>query len=104
MRTTEEPAQAVSTSRNWRWVDTMVSLLERPRGYWSVAILLAAFYLETSLLISARRLLWFDEIFTVLMCRLPDIATMERALRDGAEQVPLLYLLLMRAFDAIFGH
>ena len=78
--------------------------MDRPPGYWTAAFLLAAFYLATSLYISAHRLLWYDELFTVLVCRLPSLGTMWSALSQGADQTPLLYALVMRVSDTLFGH
>src|SRR5208282_5547330 len=78
----------------------------RPAGAWILlaATVLAAFYLATSLYVSSHRLLWFDEIFTVHMARLPDWATILTALSHGADSLPPLYYLVVRMFGNLFGH
>ncbi|MEO8595983.1 MAG: glycosyltransferase family 39 protein [Candidatus Solibacter sp.] len=69
-----------------------------------MALLLAGFYVATSLYISSRRLFWADEIYTVLLSRQPDLRTLWNALADGVDQVPVLYVLLARIFDQLFNH
>src|SRR5271157_817742 len=65
---------------------------------------LATFYLATSLYISSHRLLWFDEVFTVHMARLPDWKTLLTALSHGADSLPPLYYIVVGIFDKLFGH
>jgi len=72
--------------------------------YWWLAILLAGSYLATSFWISAHRLLWYDEIFTALTTRLPDLRKVWQVLASGGEQVPVLYFIVTRAFDQLVGH
>jgi uncharacterized membrane protein len=76
-------------------------------GYWSfiVAALLAAFYLATTLYIASHLLLWFDEITTVLIARMPDCKTLWHVVsRQCADSVPPGYHLVVRIFDKLFGH
>ena len=64
---------------------------------WSFAgaLLLAAFYLVTSIYISGHRLFWYDEVFTSLTARMPDWHTTWRALVDeGADRTPFGYFVL----------
>lgn len=82
----------------------VVSRLNLPAWYWPLASLLAGFYVATSLFIAARRLLWFDEIFTALICRLPTAGAVWKACSEGVEQIPPLYFLIARLFDQVFGH
>jgi hypothetical protein len=82
----------------------VVDRLHQPEWYWSLAILLAGFYVVSSLYISAHRLLWFDEILTALVSRLPNLHTMWKALSEVAEQTPPLYFLITRTFDQMFRH
>jgi hypothetical protein len=72
---------------------------------WSLAaaMLLAAFYLASSLYISSHRLLWFDEIVTVYIARLPDWKTILTALSHGTDSLPPLYYLVVRMFGKVFG-
>ena len=78
--------------------------LRRPEWYWSCALLLAGSYVASSLYISAHRLLWFDEILTALISRLPNLPSMWKALSEVAEQTPPLYFLITRTFDQMFHH
>jgi Dolichyl-phosphate-mannose-protein mannosyltransferase len=73
---------------------------------WSflAVLLLATFYLATSIYIASHRLLWFDELFTVHIARLPDTATILTALSHGADSLPPLYYLVVRISDKLFGH
>src|SRR5271157_8355 len=60
-------------------------------GIWSfiAATFLAAFYLATSLYISSHRLLWIDEILTVLNTRLPDWTTIWKVSTQGVDGLRL---------------
>jgi mannosyltransferase len=77
----------------------------RPVGNWAfvAAILLAAFYLATSLYISSHRLLWVDEILTVLNTRLPSWTTIWKTATEGADGLPPIYFMVIRPFDDLFG-
>ena len=67
------------------------------------AAVLATFYLVTSIYVSSHRLLWFDEVFTVHMARLPDWATILAALSHGADSLPPAYYLVVRTFGKLLG-
>jgi hypothetical protein len=77
----------------------------RYAGAWSLAAaaVLAAFYLATSIYISAHRLLWFDEVITIHIARLPDWKTILTALSHGADSLPPLYYFVVRMFGNMFG-
>ena len=92
-----------ATSRQAK-VNRLVSRLNQPAWYWPFAILLAGFYVATSLYISAHRLLWYDEIFTAIMSRLPTVRTMWQAISEGVESIPVAYFLITRLFDQLFHH
>jgi hypothetical protein len=64
---------------------------------------LAVFYLATSLYISSQRLLWFDEVFTVHMARLPDWKTLLDALRHGVDSLPPAYYIVVNLSGKLFG-
>ena len=76
------------------------SLLEVKRdethaGFWSLAVAGAArppSTLSTSIYVSSHRLLWFDEVMTVHIARLPDWRTILSALSHGADSLPPLVL------------
>ena len=67
------------------------------------AILLAVFYLATSLYIASHRLFWFDEFFTVRIAQLPTWAMIWTALSHAADSLPPFYYMLVRAFGTLFG-
>ncbi len=83
-----------------------VKLTRTHANVWGLAVagLLAVFYLVSSLYISSHRLLWFDEVITVHIARLPDWRTILTALSHGADSLPPLYYLVVRMFDQLFGH
>src|SRR5271157_1860309 len=78
----------------------------RHAGMWCfvAAGVLATFYLATSMYVASHRLLWFDEVFTVHMARLPDWKTLLTALSHGADSLPPLYYMVVGTFDKLFGH
>lgn len=68
------------------------------------ALLLAAYFLATSLYIASHRLFWYDEVFTTLTTRMPDWHTMWRALvEDNADPTPFGFFVVARIFDKLFG-
>lgn len=75
-------------------------------GTWSflAAAALATFYLVTSIYISSHRLLWFDEVVTVHMARLPNLKTLLAALSHGADSLPPLYYMVVGMSDNFLGH
>jgi hypothetical protein len=77
----------------------------RPTDRWSwiVASLLAFFFLSASAYIATQRLFWFDEIFTVSIARLPDLATVWKALGDYMDSAPIGYHILVRAAYNLSG-
>ena len=83
--------------------------MEPPLGsvrVWSfiIATSLATFYLVTSLYISSHRLLWVDEILTVLNTRLPAWTTIWKTSLQGVDGMPPVYFMVVRIFDSLFGH
>lgn len=78
--------------------------LRQPGWHWSLALLLTGSYVVSSLYISAHRHLWFDEILTALVSRLPNLRVMWEALSEIEEQTPPLYFLITRTFDQMFHH
>ncbi|MGH9679745.1 MAG: glycosyltransferase family 39 protein [Candidatus Acidiferrales bacterium] len=78
--------------------------LRQPGWHWPLALLFASFYVFSSLYISAHRMLWFDEILTALVSRLPNWRVLWKALTEIEEQTPPLYFLITRAFDQMFHH
>ena len=70
---------------------------------WFIAATLSAFYLAASLYISAHRLLWFDEVFTAHMARLPNWHTLLTALGHGVDSLPPAYYMVVGLSGKLFG-
>jgi len=68
------------------------------------ALLLASFYLATSLYISSHRLLWIDEVLTAFYTRLPAWTDIWKASTKGGDGLPPTYFMVVRMFDNWFGH
>jgi 4-amino-4-deoxy-L-arabinose transferase-like glycosyltransferase len=70
---------------------------------WSfvAAGLLALIYFVTSILIARHRLFWYDEIYTVVLSRLPDLGSIWRVLAHGGDSMPPTYYMLVRAFERL---
>ena len=66
-----------------------------------MAALLAAIYLVTSVLIASHRLFWYDEIFTITITRLPNVATIWKALAHNSDTQPPTYYMLVRMFEQL---
>jgi uncharacterized membrane protein len=73
------------------------------RWTYIAAIAFAAFYLVTSIQIAAHRLLWFDEIVTDLISRLPSAAQIVDALAHVDNNMPAPYFLVVHGFFKLFG-
>ncbi len=71
---------------------------------WTVlAFALAGFYFATSLYISVHRLLWIDEVLTVLNSRVSGWSTIWEMGKQGVDGLPPAYFMVVRAFDNVFG-
>lgn len=83
---------------------TKLSAAAVNRWSFACALLLAAYFLATSVYISCHRLFWFDEVITILTTRMQDWHTIMRALLDDAfENTPFGYLVVARTFGRLFG-
>ena len=67
------------------------------------AVVLAVFYLATSLYIASQRLFWFDELFTIHIARVPDWVAIWTALHAGVDSLPPVYYMVVRCFGSLFG-
>jgi hypothetical protein len=52
---------------------------------------------------ASRKCFWFDELFTVYLCRLPDFKSVWTAVAHGADFNPPLFYLLERGSQTLFG-
>ena len=84
---------------------------ERPRTssslpvFWvyAAATWLAVSFLTTSLYAAKTRLIWYDEIFTTIIIRLPTFTAFWEALMAGVDPSAPGYLIVARVFDHLFG-
>jgi 4-amino-4-deoxy-L-arabinose transferase-like glycosyltransferase len=77
----------------------------KPKLNWLGAILLGLFFFLTDVHIAQRRLLWFDEIGTIKLVKLPDLATLWQVQNSfRGDSAPTIYLLLVRLFYQLTGH
>jgi hypothetical protein len=79
----------------------------RPLATWPgvllVLVLFSAAFFENALAAAHRKPFWHDEIFTILFARLPSLATMWRAARDGLDFMPPLNAVLTHALRYSVG-
>jgi 4-amino-4-deoxy-L-arabinose transferase-like glycosyltransferase len=75
------------------------------RAGWIPALLFAIFFLATNAVIAQRRLLWFDEINTINLAKLPDISSLWQIQNSfRADSAPIVYHLFVRFMYTITGH
>lgn len=63
----------------------------------------SAVYFADLFLKASRKCFWFDELFTVYLCRLPSFKNTWMAVAHGADFNPPLFYLLTRGAQRIFG-
>ncbi len=80
--------------------DRIASLLERYRV--AALVLATVAYLVVTVGISAWRPFWYDELFTHYIARQP-AGEIREALKQGTDQMPLPYYLVVRASQRLFG-
>lgn len=88
-----EPDGPAASSSGARWL--------KPSLF--VGISIVGFYLISGLWIAAHRRFWYDEISAVLIARVPNFATIWRALSSAADVLPPSYFILERPFDRALG-
>jgi 4-amino-4-deoxy-L-arabinose transferase-like glycosyltransferase len=77
----------------------------KSKGSWLCAILISLFFLATNIHIASKRLLWFDELSTLRIAKLPDLATLWQVQTSfRADSAPIVYHLLVRLFFQLTGH
>src|SRR5271157_4672717 len=77
----------------------------KSKGSWLCAVLIGLFFLLTNLYIASKRLLWFDELSTLRIAQLPDLATLWRVQTSfRGDSAPIVYHLLVRFFYYVTGH
>ena len=73
------------------------------RAAWLLGAGISAFYWFFTLLMSSRKPLWNDELYTYYVARLPTMKSVWGALLAGGEQTPPFFYFLTRRSIALFG-
>ena len=73
-----------------------------PRTAAALAMVCISVFFALSLAVDARRLLWYDEISTLALARLPSMASIWSAMYKPIDASTPTYLLLERLFDSAF--
>ena len=102
------PVQEMFSDRIARWgrdisacADRVAEELRRKR--YVVLFLFSALYLLATCFRASRKLFWFDELFTLRVSRLPDMASVWNALKHGADLNPPLFYGFTRFSESLFG-
>ena len=67
------------------------------------AVLLSVVYFADVFWRASRKPFWFDELFTVYLCRLPSLKSTWIAVQHGADFNPPLFYVFTRISEALFG-
>jgi hypothetical protein len=70
---------------------------------WAFVAMIGVVYLATFLYRAERKLLWFDEIFTLYISRLHDFPSVLDALKQGIDLNPPLFYVWTRLSMSVFG-
>ena len=76
---------------------------ELRRKQYVVIFLFSLFYWLATCLRASRKLFWLDELFTVYVSRLPDMASVWSALKQGVDFNPPLFYVVTRLSESLFG-
>ncbi len=81
-----------------------IKLTAYQQEFWTCLIVIICLgYFAIACLLAARKPLWYDEILTYHLVRLPDFATFWRALASGPDLSPPLYHICVRTLRPLFG-
>jgi hypothetical protein len=83
-----------------RALDNLAAFLLAERAL-VIALVLGAYCIVTAL--RATRPFWYDELYTVYMCRLPDMSRIWAALKAGADLNPPFFYLITKPLILVFG-
>jgi hypothetical protein len=105
---TEAHLEAAPSSLPARWdleisasADRMAERMRR--GKYVILFLFSILYFAVTCLRASQKLFWFDELFTLYISRLPDMASVWNALKHGVDFNPPLFYLLTRFSESLFG-
>src|ERR1039458_10781398 len=102
------PVQVVPPDRIARWGRDISASADRiadglRRRKYVVLFLFSVLYLLATCFRASRKLFWFDELFTLYISRLPDMASVWNALKQGVDFNPPLFYGLTRLSESLFG-
>ncbi len=83
------------------FAEEALAALERGRYFY--LILFSIFFVAMTALRALAKPMWYDELFTYYMSRLPNLASTWAALKDGADLCPPLLYIATRAVRHVFG-
>jgi hypothetical protein len=73
------------------------------RHKYLILIFFSSLYVLATFYRASRKLFWFDELFTVYISRLPDMASVWSALKQGMDFNPPLFYALTKFSESLFG-
>jgi len=88
--------RGIDSAANW-----LAETLQRYKG--AVLAVFSIVYFGFTFYRASRKLFWFDELFTVYLCRLPDFKSVWHAVLSGADFNPPVLYLVTRFSERIFG-
>jgi 4-amino-4-deoxy-L-arabinose transferase-like glycosyltransferase len=97
----QEVADSPARIRPRRALATWVASLAARGGFPVLAF--SALYVASTSVLSVRRPLWNDELYTYYFARVPSVADLWRALETGADQAPPVTYLFTRASFSVLG-
>jgi hypothetical protein len=86
----------IDSAANW-----LAETLERHKR--AILAVFSIVYFGLTFYRASRKLFWFDELFTVYLCRLPDFKSLWHAVLNGADFNPPLLYLVTQFSERIFG-
>src|ERR1700730_236127 len=97
------PSSLRTTTGRMGFVSSLVGIASEKLSS-LIALLFSLFFLFTSIYISTRRLLWFDEFNAIRTANLPDLATVWRVQNSWlGDSAPITYGLLARVVYRLSG-
>ena len=69
----------------------------------TIGVIVSLLYFGDLFLKASRKCFWYDELFTVYLCRLPDFKHTWAAVMQGADYNPPVLYLFTRGAERVFG-
>jgi hypothetical protein len=83
--------------------DSETGLLARPHAATLIIVVFSIVYFADVLLRASGKFFWYDELFTVYLCRLPNMHSLWAALADGVDYNPPLFYVFTGICTRLFG-